>query len=260
MKKDEIEQQLGVAKQKEQEAETKFNEAKSSAETVISRAEHLVEEHKSTLATATGNHEQAQNKVGYLKHALDVASRGHEKKINEIKVSNSKVSFCDNQIQIYCASKAQYEAQVSQYSQMYFSCQDEKKKANYATQIKVAQAHIAFCDKKIASYDKLRLKTLAEIPSIEKAIEEYKTTIDNVKPRLEFAEEKLKNAIEEEKKAKEAFEQACASRDHDIEFSNQKLREASEAHEKSKVLVREWESHLNSALAELNNYALGGRD
>ena len=260
MKDDEIKTQLEIAKQKQQDAENKFNEAKSSAENVISRAEHLVEEHKSTLATATGNRGQAENKVGHLKNALDAASRGHEKKIHEINASLNKVSFCDNQIQIYWTSKAAYEAQLSQYSQMYFSSRDEKQKANYASQIRSAEANIAFCDKKIAAYDKLRLKTLAAIPSIEKAIEEYKTTIDNVKPRLEYAEEKLKSAIEEEKKAKEAFEQACASRDRDIEFSNQKLREASEAHEKSKVLVREWETHLNSAMTELNNYAYGGRD
>ena len=257
MKIKDIEEQRNSAQEKEKDAESKYNEARSSAESVIKRTEQLVHENESALASATGHREAAENKVGQLKNSFEAASRGLDKKIREMNEKRATIACCDNALNIYWSRKIHVEMEIGQLKSRAFGCRDEKKRTELERSIADREALIAQYDAKIVAYDKLKLKTQAEMPRIEHAVKVYSETMNKVKAQLESAEEALKGAIEEEKKAKDALDKARELKEKNTAEANQKLREAAEAHENARKLLEYWNNYLNAALNQLNNYAYG---
>ena len=254
----EIRQQLEAAEQQEKEAEAKHNEATASAKSVIERADRLVSENETHLAAATGQRDAASTKVGQLKGALEDASRRFNQKTSELGARRHAVIYCDNVLQGLNGLLAAAQAEVQTNLQKSSSCEDPKQKMNFEANANAALARAQYYEKKIATFSKLKYKERAKSPSVEKAAEEYKATMENVRPRLESAEKALAEAVEEEKKAEEALKQAKNDRERDAAASDQKIREAADAHERAKICVAHWRTHMNSALHQLQSYA--GRD
>ncbi len=255
MRKSEIENQLSNAERTEQDAINRYDEAKRSAEELMTKSKELVDERTRTLDKAKEEKNDANSVVGALTRSFQEAKRKLDKKCAEAKCTMNKMVHLRNCYQNYYDKYQRAHLETAHLEALLSNPSNTPaQKAHLNAQIRACkQSEDNLRHWMETSYGEIcRLE--GRLPKIEQEVKEFENLIEEIKPKLDEANRKLEEATEREKIANDLLHDAKAIMEHNQELGQAKLREAEAEKEKAQMLVSNWKSALAAAEIALIDY------
>lgn len=255
MKKSDIENQLTSAETALKEAIQRFEEAKRAVEEMIAKTQVLVVERTTSFNQAREEKNCANSLASSLNENFQNAKSKLDRKVAEHTCTLNKIVFLRNNYMNYQSKYMAAHAETAHLEAM-LSCPgySQEQKRNFSAQLQMSRAAEAHYHSLMEKYFNEMCRQSSRLPKIEQEVKEFERLTNEIRPKLELANNHLEEAKEKERRADELLHEAMAVMDRNKELGQLKLNEATAERERSRELVEYWKRTLYSAQTLLIDY------